>query len=133
MKSDTKSTATLRHAGSIHGHYSVSGGGHGICSIPVSVPPGTNKMQPKLSLMYASDHENDLLGIGWRLTGLSKITRVGQTLAQDKNWTAVNYTESDRFALDGQRIIEVDLQSPGNNPGCPFGPAKSQSRPSGLS
>jgi RHS repeat-associated protein len=111
MKAIDKNVEVYAHAGSIPNQCSVSTDGHGMCSIPIAVPPGTNKLQPKLSLLYASDHENSLLGIGWRLTGLSAITRVGQTMAQDNNWTAVNYTNTDRFELDGQRIMLSSLDS----------------------
>jgi hypothetical protein len=92
-------------AGAIKTRCRVTSEGHALCTIPLAVPPGTNKLEPRLSLVYASDHQNGLLGLGWRLTGLSTITRVGQTMAQDGNWTAVDYSDRDRFSLDGQRLV----------------------------
>lgn len=109
MKSDQQSSTI---AGAINSHCHVTSEGHALCTIPISVPPGTAKIEPNLSLVYASDHENGPLGLGWRLGGLSTITRVGQTMAQDGNWTTVDYSDNDRFALDGQRLVPLISRIP---------------------
>lgn len=105
---------------SIPGEFSVSQTGAANYSIPIQVPPGVAGMEPKLSLTYSSQAGNGLLGVGWSLSGLSAITRCPQTAAQDgANWVGgVSFTGSDRYCLDGQRLINVPNPSaPGGAPG----------------
>jgi hypothetical protein len=44
--------------------------------IPIRVPDGAQGMQPSLVRAYAPNSGNGILGMGWRLVGLSAITRV---------------------------------------------------------
>jgi RHS repeat-associated protein len=76
-------------------------------SIPISVPPGIAGMEPKLSLEYNSQANNSLFGVGWNLAGLSAITRCTATIATDGMRSGVNYATTDRFCLDGQRLVLV--------------------------
>lgn len=76
-------------------------------SIPISVPPGIAGMEPKLSLEYNSQANNSLFGVGWNLAGLSAITRCTATIATDGTRSGVNYTTTDRFCLDGQRLVLI--------------------------
>ncbi|NOU23905.1 MAG: hypothetical protein HOO90_00005, partial [Methylotenera sp.] len=46
-----------------------------------------------------------LLGMGWGIDGLSQITRCPTTLIQDGVINGVNFTNTDRFCIDGQRLI----------------------------
>jgi hypothetical protein len=46
-------------------------------------------------------------GIGWSLEGLSVIHRCPQTLAQDGRIDDVDFTNVDRFCLDGKRLLNV--------------------------
>ncbi|MCP4180774.1 MAG: hypothetical protein GY756_23690, partial [bacterium] len=77
-------------------------------NIPIVVPPGIAEMQPKLSINYNSNSGNGILGTGFNLSGLSAISRCGQTYAQDGNKTGVYYTAKDRFMLGGSRLIAVE-------------------------
>ena len=66
-------------------------------------------MKPKLSLDYAGEGGNGMLGIGWRLAGLSSIQRCGRTVAQDGVNDRISYEKTDRLCLDGQRLLLVNL------------------------
>lgn len=86
---------------------SVSPAGDFTYSVPISVPPATAGLQPSLALSYSSGAGDGLLGMGWQLSGESRIARCPQTLLQDGVRKAVNNTISDRFCLDGQRLLAV--------------------------
>jgi len=91
----------------IPGKFAVSPVGAATYNIPIQVPPGIGGIEPNLSLSYNSRSGNGLLGVGWSLNGLSAITRCPQTNPQDTNRTGINYTSSDRFCLDGKRLIAL--------------------------
>ncbi|QPJ61245.1 MAG: hypothetical protein G3M70_04820 [Candidatus Nitronauta litoralis] len=76
-------------------------------SVPIQVPPGRGGMQPNLSLKYDSHSGNGLLGMGWMLGGLSVITRCPATLAQDTSSDPVDYDSTDKFCMDGKRLMAI--------------------------
>ena len=94
--------------GTIPGEFSVNGNGGATYTVAMEVPPGTNGVQPNLSLVYNSQQGNGLLGMGWQLAGLSAIARCGQTVATDGVKGGVYFNEEDRFCWDGQRLIAVN-------------------------
>jgi len=91
------------------GSFAVNERGAATYTIPIKVPPGVAGVEPKLALIYNSQRGNGLLGIGWTLSGLSAITRCPQTPAQDPVQVAgaVKFDTTDRFCLDGQRLLVV--------------------------
>ena len=89
------------------GQFTVSESGAATYALPITVPPGTAGMEPKLALTYNSQGGNGLLGVGWSLSGLSAITRCPRTTAQDGAKGGVNFDANDRFCLDGQRLMLV--------------------------
>jgi hypothetical protein len=91
--------------GATPGSFAVDPSGAATYSIPIFVPPGTNGMQPQLSLNYNSQGGNGLLGMGWSIGGLSVIHRCGATIAIDGIKGGVNYDANDKFCLDGERLI----------------------------
>ncbi|MFP2928327.1 RHS repeat-associated core domain-containing protein [Pyxidicoccus sp. 3LG] len=76
-------------------------------SLPLWLPAGRADMQPELALTYRSDAGNGVLGLGWSLAGLSKISRCGRTQAQDGAVEPITFTSADAFCLDGQRLVAV--------------------------
>lgn len=92
--------------GAIGGTVDVSTLGAATYTIPIQVPEGIHGIQPNLSIVYNSQSGNGLLGWGWNLGGMSAITRINQTLYHDDNIKGVDFND-DRFALDGQRLIEI--------------------------
>ena len=91
--------------GTLKGEFSVDPNGSAVYTIPLEVPPGTAGLAPSLLLVYNSAARNGLLGMGWRLHGLSSITRTGATMAQDGYIGAVRYDMRDRFVIDGSRLV----------------------------
>ena len=69
--------------GRINGEAGVSPGGASTYSIPIFCPPGTNGMQPSLSVNYSSQSGYGCLGWGWEIFGLSSISRTSKTFYQD--------------------------------------------------
>ena len=86
------------------GAASVSATGAAQYAVPLAVPPGTNGLAPELAIVYDHRSGNGLLGVGFRLAGLSAIRRCGSTIAQDGAATAVGLDAQDRLCLDGQRL-----------------------------
>ncbi len=93
--------------GALKGSMSVGGDGSGTYSIPIDLPKGTGGMEPKLSLNYSSGGGNGLLGVGWTLGGLQKITRGPSSAMKDRVFDKVDFDQHDRFFLDGERLICV--------------------------
>lgn len=94
------------------GSFSVTDAGSAYYSIPLIICPGTNGVQPSLSINYNSQGGNSIVGQGWSLQGVSVISRTPQSLAQDGRAKGISYTFNDRFALDGERLVIKDTTSP---------------------
>lgn len=92
---------------SLPGGFAATDSGAAAYNIPISMPPGTAGMQPKLSLDYNSRGDNGLLGLGWSLSGIPAITRCSQTMAQDGVKGGIKYDANDRFCLEGERLFAV--------------------------
>ncbi|ALG09700.1 FG-GAP-like repeat-containing protein [Kibdelosporangium phytohabitans] len=90
------------------GAFAVGADGAATYRLAVHVPPGILGVQPELALTYRHNSGNGDLGVGWRLDGLSAVTRVPATYAVDGFNGSVSYGAKDRFALDGQRLVNVD-------------------------
>jgi YD repeat-containing protein len=92
--------------GAIDAKFSVDAQGAASYTIPIKVPPGTNGVEPRLSLAYRSAGQNGMVGMGWALAGIPSITRCPKTKAQDGYIQAVQGT-NDAYCMDGQRLIVV--------------------------
>ena len=76
-------------------------------SIPLALPKGVAGMEPELSLNYSSMGGNGPLGLGWSLGGVSQITRCPKTVGKDGVKAGIKYNASDRYCLDGQRLVAI--------------------------
>lgn len=79
--------------------------GTGNFTVPISLPPGRNGFQPKLSLVYSTGNGNGLFGLGWTLSvpGVSRRTSKGVTRYDPRN--------EDVFILSGaEDLVPVEQQ-----------------------
>lgn len=108
------SKAGSSYVGTLQGDFSVTSNGKPNYSVPIAVPPSIQDVAPGISLVYNGGSANDILGVGWHLEGLSKIERCMPTIAQDRYSNAVNFNSSDKFCLNGQRLVVVNGAYGGN-------------------
>ena len=94
-------------AGVSQGAFRVDESGSATYSIPIMTVAGTAGVVPEVSLNYSSNGGNGIAGLGWSIGGLSAISRCRQTLHQDGQAKPITFGASDRFCLDGQRLILV--------------------------
>ena len=97
--------------GSLGGDVAVSPNGMASYSIPIEVVPGTNGMQPSLTVTYNSALGRGLLGSCWTVTGLSAISRTPRTKYHDGEHGSINFDGNDRYALDGARLVKLSSGS----------------------
>nr|WP_319998176.1 FG-GAP-like repeat-containing protein [uncultured Draconibacterium sp.] len=91
--------------GATQGTFNVNALGGATYTIPLQLPDGVGGFAPSLSLTYSSNGGNGIAGYGWNIGGLSVITRGPQTYYHDEKSVGVDLTSTDRFFLDGQRLI----------------------------
>lgn len=99
------SYAQVIDSGSTLAQFDVSASGGASYTIPISTPQGIRAIDPNVSLNYSSSTSNGIAGWGWNIGGLSTISRIPSTLHHDDNLDGVDFDNSDRFALDGQRLL----------------------------
>ena len=93
--------------GTLPGSISVDNKGTANYSIPLDIPAGRAGMQPELAISYNSGVGNGYLGVGFSLSGQSEITRGRSILARDGEVRGVEFSENDKFYLDGKRLLLV--------------------------
>ena len=93
--------------GTTAGAVDVSPLGGATYTIPIDISPGTNGVQPQISLVYNSQSGKGIAGMGWSIGGLSAITRVGKAKYIEGETTGVTMTYDDKYVLDGLRLIPV--------------------------
>ncbi|MEM6958579.1 MAG: SpvB/TcaC N-terminal domain-containing protein, partial [Myxococcota bacterium] len=75
-------------------------------TIPIRAIPARNGLSPSLAFTYRSGDRHGVLGRGFVLDGVSRITRCARTPATDGYTRRVQYDEGDAYCLDGQRLLE---------------------------
>ena len=105
---DDAEKARIDRTGSLPGSFRVTESGAAAYRIDIPLPPGTGGVVPPLALSYDSQRGNGPLGTGWALEGLSAVTRCRPTLSQDGAARPLTFTGTDRFCLDGQRLLLSD-------------------------
>ena len=110
--STTAYGATQTVVGTIAGSAGVSATGAATYTVPISLPPGTNGVQPSLALVYNSQSGEGAAGYGWTLSGLSAVSRCTGTIEDGDNGQTLAVRlmgpspgPSDDFCLDGKRLL----------------------------
>lgn len=112
---DGRSINVTLPVGSTVGSGSVSPAGAATYLIPLVLPPGTNGIQPSLSVNYNSFAADGPLGRGWSIAGLSMISRMGRSQYFDGEIKPISLTNTDRFALDGGVLLPAGSGTYGSN------------------
>ena len=93
--------------GAIPGEINVSSMGTASYTIPIEVVPGTQGLEPNLSIVYNSSGGMGLLGMKWSLSGISAVTRCNRTPYHDDELAYFFFGNQDRFALNGERLVQI--------------------------
>ena len=93
--------------GILPGTHAVTDSGAASYQIPIDTPPGRAGIEPRLFLTYNSQAGNGMVGVGWNLTGFSKIERCRRTLGEDGFTAAYVFTAADAYCLDGVRLLRA--------------------------
>ncbi|MEV5054352.1 hypothetical protein MRBLAR12_004618 [Arthrobacter sp. LAR12-1-1.1] len=98
-------------AATVQGQAAVSRTGAATYTVPIWVPPGRLGLQPSLALRYSSENGNGVAGMGWSVSGLSRISRCARTVARDGFAQGITFSDGlagDRYCLDGERLLLRD-------------------------
>ena len=82
-------------------------------TIPIDAPEGLAGLRPELAITYSSQSGDGPLGVGWSISGLSIIHRCPRTKAQDGAIAGIKFDSTDRFCLDGQRLVPANGSNSG--------------------
>jgi RHS repeat-associated protein len=100
----SKTIDLSKPVGKIDGKAGATATGASTYTIPIYSVPGTNGVEPSISLAYNSHASNGIAGFGWNITGLSSITRSGKDVYHDGVTSPVTFSAADAFILDGKRL-----------------------------
>ena len=100
--------ATAYEVGAVAGEFSVTPDGQAAYTVPIQVPPGVLGVEPRITVGYHSGGGNGVLGLGGRLSGFSSITRCAANIAEDGFAAGVRHAPTDRFCLDGVKLVAVN-------------------------
>ncbi|MFB1483303.1 RHS repeat-associated core domain-containing protein [Corallococcus sp. RDP092CA] len=89
------------------GRLDVSLDGAATYAVPLWVPPGRAGIQPSLTLSYNSRGGNGPLGMGWAVSGFSRITRCNPSLDGAGKRLPIQFTQADDLCLDGARLVLI--------------------------
>lgn len=109
--------------GASAGDFRVDESGAATYSMPIYTVPGTAGVAPSISVSYSSNTGESSMGKGWAMSGASAITRCRATRESgdfldtsnqplDGFSDPINFTSTDKFCLDGQRLM-AELNSSG--------------------
>ena len=93
--------------GSLAGDFNVTPFGACNYNIPLELPEGIAGLTPELKFIYNSQAGDGIMGDGWSLSGLSKISRVPFSYYYNNFTSSVVLNGEDQLALDGNYLREI--------------------------
>jgi RHS repeat-associated protein len=93
--------------GSLPGNLMVTPMGAAVYNIPIQLPGGITNLTPELSFVYNSQAGDGILGPGWSLSGLSKISRVPFTKYYNNKTGSVVLNADDQLMIDGNYMVNM--------------------------
>lgn len=100
--------STTANVGLSTGSANITPLGSATYQLPINVPQGIAGIQPNLSIVYNSFGADGLLGSKFSLTGVSAITRISSNFETDDAIYGVQFNLTDKFAIDGNRLIKTN-------------------------
>ena len=98
-------------AGTLEGKFDVKDDGSAEYRLPLDTPAGRNGIEPHLSLVYNSRAGSGVLGPGWSLEGIHRITRCKRTYGRGAETgqppASLKFTSSDELCLDSEQLVAV--------------------------
>ncbi len=87
------------------GQIDVSSAGELNFTFPIALPPGIKSVAPQVNLIHSGNNFSGIAGIGWNISGLSSISRVGRNIEKDGEIKGIKYDFTDLYQFNGQRLI----------------------------
>ncbi len=103
------------YVGTLSAESNVSPSGEFTYKIPITVSESTGGFKPEFSFNYSSGGRNGPLGVGWSISGLDVISRCEKNMETDGEPGQVTFSATDRFCMNGQRLLIKNGQTYGRN------------------
>ncbi|PIF33469.1 RHS repeat-associated protein [Flavobacterium sp. 9] len=93
------------------GEIAVGGDGQLQFNFPIALPPSINGVAPQMNLFYTSGFGSGIAGMGFSLSGVTSIKRVGKNIEKNGESKGVQLDYTDFYEFNGQRLL---LKTPGD-------------------
>ena len=94
-----------QNTSNISGSFDIGPVGNATYNIPVDLPPGTAGLKPDISIVYNSFSGDGVMGKGFSLSAISSITRVNTTVFHSGYISDIEFDDTDKYMLDGNRLM----------------------------
>ena len=94
-----------QNTSNISGSFDIGPVGNATYNIPVDLPSGTAGVKPDVSIVYNSFSGDGVMGKGFSLSAISSITRVNSTVFHSGYISDIEFDDTDKYMLDGNRLI----------------------------